>query len=125
MSDSNGDISDELLELVGATDKKRKRCEGSSKSEAKRRKAAYVVPPCLRCPIPIASPCSPSMDTTSDSDGPESEEDDIEENPYPLEGKYINEYDRRLYTATFAHCIPGPIDNLTGYRKCVKQNARK
>jgi len=39
MSDSDGDFSDELLELAGATEKKRKRREGSSKSEAKRRKA--------------------------------------------------------------------------------------
>jgi len=60
------------------------------------------------------------MDTTSDADGPESEEDDIEENPYPLEGKYIDEYDRQRYTATFAHCLPSPTDNLTGYWKCLK-----
>jgi hypothetical protein len=53
------------------------------------------------------------MDTTS-------EEDDIEENPYPLDGKYIDEYDRRRYTATFAHCPPSPIDNLAGYWKCAK-----
>jgi len=39
MSDSDGDFSDELLELAGATEKKRKRREGSSRSEAKRRKA--------------------------------------------------------------------------------------
>lgn len=39
MSDSDGDFSDELLELAGATEKKRKRREGSSKSGAKRRKA--------------------------------------------------------------------------------------
>jgi RNA polymerase-associated protein RTF1 len=47
MSDSDGDFSDELLELAGATEKKRKRREGSSKSEVKRRKAEYVVPPYL------------------------------------------------------------------------------
>jgi hypothetical protein len=58
------------------------------------------------------------MDTTSDADGPESEED--EENPYPLEGKYVDEYDRQRYTATFAHCLPSPIDSLTGYWKCPK-----
>ena len=40
------------------------------------------------------------MDTTSDADGPESEEDGIEENPYPLDGKYMDEYDRQRYTAT-------------------------
>jgi RNA polymerase-associated protein RTF1 len=73
MSDSDGDFSDELLELAGATEKKRKRREGSSKSEAKRRKAAGEI------------------DSTSDADGPESEE----ENPYPLEGKYTDEYDRQ------------------------------
>jgi hypothetical protein len=39
MSDSDGDFSDELLELAGATEKKRKRREGSSRNEAKRRKA--------------------------------------------------------------------------------------
>ena len=39
MSDSDGDFSDELLELAGATEKKRKRRERSSKGEAKRRKA--------------------------------------------------------------------------------------
>ena len=47
MSDSDGDFSDELLELAGATEKKRKRREGSSKSEVKRRKAEYVEPPYL------------------------------------------------------------------------------
>ncbi|KAH9972582.1 hypothetical protein BGW80DRAFT_1313604 [Lactifluus volemus] len=77
MSDSDGDFSDELLELAGATEKKRKRREGSSKGETKRRKA------------------DPGMDSTSDGDGPESEEDDVEENPYPLEGKYIDELDRQ------------------------------
>ena len=46
------------------------------------------------------SPRSPSMDTTSDADGPESEEDGSEENPYPLDGKYMDEYDRQRYTAT-------------------------
>jgi hypothetical protein len=40
------------------------------------------------------------MDTTSDADGPESEEDDVDENPYPLDGKYIDEYDRQQYAAT-------------------------
>ena len=57
MSDSDGDFSDELLELAGATEKKRKRREGSSKSEVKRRKAEYVVHPCLLYyPVPIAFP---------------------------------------------------------------------
>jgi len=38
------------------------------------------------------------MDSTSDADGPESEEDDVEENPYPLDGKFIDEYDRQRYS---------------------------
>ena len=120
MSDSDGDFSDELLELAGATEKKRKRREGSSKSEAKRRKAEYVVLFTHSTLYQLLSSRSPSMDTTSDADGPESEEDDIEENPYPLEGKYIDEYDRQRYTATVAHCLLGPIDNITGYWKCPK-----
>ena len=55
--------------------------------------------------------CSPGMDSTSDVDGPESEEDDVEENPYPLDGKYIDEYDRQRYTATCVHCLASPADN--------------
>ena len=66
-----------------------------------------------------------SIDTTSDADGPESEENDIEEIPYPLDGKYIDEYDRQRYVATFAPCILSAIENLTGYWKCPKLNARK
>jgi RNA polymerase-associated protein RTF1 len=56
MSDPDGDLSDELLELAGATEKKRKRRhgEGSSMSESKRWKAEYVVPRLLY-PVPIAS----------------------------------------------------------------------
>ena len=53
------------------------------------------------------------MDSTSDADGPESEEDDVEENPYPLDGKYIDEYDRQRYTATCVHCLASPADNST------------
>ncbi len=56
---------------------------------------------------------SPGMDSTSDADGPESEEDDVEENPYPLDGKYIDEYDRQRYTATFVHCPPSLTDDST------------
>jgi hypothetical protein len=42
------------------------------------------------------------MDSTSDADGPESEEDDVEENPYPLDGKFIDEYDRQRYSHAWA-----------------------
>jgi len=48
------------------------------------------------------------------------EEDDVEKNPYPLDGKYIDEYDRQRCIATFPHCFPSPIDSLTGYWKCQK-----
>ncbi|KAA1472016.1 plus-3-domain-containing protein [Dentipellis sp. KUC8613] len=76
MSDSEGDFSDELLELAGATEKKRKRRQSSAKNGAKRRKA--------------------EMDSGSehDQEAPESEEDEEEHNPYPLEGKYIDDADR-------------------------------
>lgn len=39
MSDSDGDFSDELLELAGATEKKRKKRQAAKTS--KRRKAEY------------------------------------------------------------------------------------
>ncbi|GBE89807.1 RNA polymerase-associated protein [Sparassis crispa] len=75
MSDSEGDISDELLELAGATEKKRKKRQAKS-STPKRRKADVMV------------------DSDSDSEEPESEEED-QTNPYPLEGKYIDDADRQ------------------------------
>ena len=53
------------------------------------------------------------MDSTSDADGPESEEDGVEENPYPLDGKYIDEYDRQRYTATLGHRLPSITDDST------------
>lgn len=53
----------------------------------------------------------PGMDSTSDADGPESEEDGVEENPYPLDGKYVDEYDRQRYTATLGHCLPSLTDD--------------
>jgi len=40
MSDSEGDIDDELLELAGATEKKRKKRPTSSKSPSKKRRKA-------------------------------------------------------------------------------------
>ena len=44
MSDSDGDIDDELLELAGATEKKRKRqVSGSKQSGNKKRKSRYVL----------------------------------------------------------------------------------
>lgn len=64
----------------------------------------------------MPSPRSPDVQyTSSDADGSGCEEDGIEENPYPLDGKYIDEYDRQRYTATLAHSLPSRIDNLTGY----------
>lgn len=75
MADSDGDFSDELLELAGATEKKRKRRQGRMSaahgSPTKRRRAG------------------------ADSDAePESEDEDEQANPYPLEGKYKDEFDR-------------------------------
>ncbi|KAH8102183.1 plus-3-domain-containing protein [Cristinia sonorae] len=72
MSDSDGDFSDELLELAGATEKKRRKRQAQSKT--KRRK--------------------PDV-SDSEADQPESEEEDVRTNPYPLEGKYTDEYDRQ------------------------------
>ncbi|KAF8836997.1 plus-3-domain-containing protein [Paxillus ammoniavirescens] len=73
MSDSDGDIDDELLELAGATEKKRKRqASGSKQSGTKKRKA--------------------SMSESEPDNEPESEDEQL--NPYPLEGKYEDEADR-------------------------------
>ncbi|KAI0827453.1 plus-3-domain-containing protein [Trametes gibbosa] len=73
MSDSEGDIDDELLALAGESERKRKRSQPNTSS--KRRKADV------------------GEDTDSDPARPESE-DETETNPYPLEGKYIDEADR-------------------------------
>lgn len=77
MSDSEGDIDDELLELAGATERKRKKRQAEGSKSSKRRKA------------------SSSDDEDSDAEQPESEEEDAEANPYPLEGKYVDEADRQ------------------------------
>ncbi|KAI0073603.1 plus-3-domain-containing protein [Panus rudis PR-1116 ss-1] len=78
MSDSEGDLSDELLELAGEglnSEKKRKKRHSQSKSN-KRRKA--------------------EVSSDSEEDAPESEEEEhSSSNPYPLEGKYIDEADRQ------------------------------
>ncbi|OSD00428.1 plus-3-domain-containing protein [Trametes coccinea BRFM310] len=75
MSDSEGDIDDELLALAGGeSERKRKRSQPNSSS--KRRKAEA------------------EDDSDSDGEQPESEEEQTQRNPYPLEGKYIDEEDR-------------------------------
>ncbi|KAI0672359.1 plus-3-domain-containing protein [Trametes maxima] len=73
MSDTDGDIDDELLALAGESERKRKRSQPNTSS--KRRKADV------------------GDETESDAELPESE-DETETNPYPLEGKYIDEADR-------------------------------
>ncbi|TFY60930.1 hypothetical protein EVJ58_g4828 [Rhodofomes roseus] len=75
MSDSEGDISDELLELAGATEKKRRKRQAQG-SGAKRRRADR------------------GPEEASDADQTESE-DEEERNPYPFEGKYVDEADRQ------------------------------
>ncbi|KAI0634196.1 hypothetical protein C8Q77DRAFT_1110366 [Trametes polyzona] len=76
MSDSEGDIDDELLALAGESERKRKRSQPNSSSSSKRRKA------------------DAGDETESDAERPESEDEPTETNPYPLEGKYIDEADR-------------------------------
>ncbi|KAI0719836.1 plus-3-domain-containing protein [Cerioporus squamosus] len=73
MSSSEGDIDDELLELAGATEKKRKRSQQNNPS--KRRKADM------------------GDDTASEGGDKESDEE-ADSNPYPLEGKFVDEADR-------------------------------
>ncbi|KAG1872962.1 hypothetical protein DFJ58DRAFT_760541 [Suillus subalutaceus] len=74
MSDFEGDFDDELLELAGATEKKRKHQASSSKASAAKKRRTEV------------------SDDSDAEDGPESEEEsDVK---FPLEGKYIDESDR-------------------------------
>ncbi|KAG1719194.1 hypothetical protein EDB19DRAFT_1787098 [Suillus lakei] len=74
MSDFEGDFDDELLELAGATEKKRKHQASSSKASAAKKRRTEV------------------SDDSDAEDGPESEEES--EVKYQLEGKYIDESDR-------------------------------
>lgn len=96
MSDSDEAFSDELLELAGATDKKRKRRQNGAKG-SKRRKAECVT----YCSIPLPEHSNiiltllrATAQSESEGDGPESEEEENDLNPYPLENKYTDEYDR-------------------------------
>ncbi|KAG1737572.1 uncharacterized protein EDB91DRAFT_1140758 [Suillus paluster] len=74
MSDFEGDFDDELLELAGATEKKRKHQASSSRASAAKKRRTEV-----------------SDDSEAEGE-PESEEES--EVKYPLEGKYIDESDR-------------------------------
>lgn len=74
MSDSEGDFSDELLELAGATEKKRRKRQAQSNS-SKRKRADL-------------------SHTESDSDDAKPDAEGDKSNPYPLEGKYIDDADR-------------------------------
>ncbi|KAG0703565.1 hypothetical protein DFH29DRAFT_916098 [Suillus ampliporus] len=74
MSDFEGDFDDELLELAGATEKKRKHQASSSRASATKKRRTEV------------------SDDSEPEGEPESEEES--EVKYPLEGKYIDESDR-------------------------------
>ena len=71
MSDSEGDFSDELLELAGATEKKRRKHQSNHSNKKQKSNV--------------------SMES-DDSDQDVDSEDDS--NPFPLEGKYVDEADR-------------------------------
>ena len=73
MSNSEGDIDDELLALAtGSSEKQHRKGRQGSSSKGKKRKA----------------------EVSSESEDLEPESEDDQANPYPLEGKYIDEYDR-------------------------------
>ncbi|EIW79650.1 plus-3-domain-containing protein [Coniophora puteana RWD-64-598 SS2] len=72
MSDSEGDFSDELLELAGATEKKRRKRQSSNHSNKKAKSNVSM--------------------GSDESDRDVDSEDDL--NPFPLEGKYVDEADR-------------------------------
>ena len=56
---------------------------------------------------------SVEMGSDSDQDDePESEEDSAESNPYPIEGKYIDEEDRERYVDFPFHLYCIPVSNV-------------
>lgn len=79
MSESEYDLDDELLDLAGASEKKRSR---SSKSHSRKRKVG-----------------------SDDERDIESEDMDVSEDenadPFPYEGQYIDAEDKRRFVATF------------------------
>lgn len=92
MSDSDGNIDDELLELAGATEKKRKRQAGGQKQSGNKKRK----PRCGLFPVYFAQSFIRLSTSASESDSenaPESEEDQ-DANPFPLEGKYEDDADR-------------------------------
>ena len=114
MSDSEGDFSDELLELAGATEKKRRKRQASQgKSSSKKRKSGSVLYLLLALffveGVALQHPpnhshfsvlttilYSASVGSDSEDMQPESEENDVSSlNPYPLEDKYVDEADRQ------------------------------
>ena len=92
MSDSDGDFSDELLELAGAGEKRRKK---SASKQAKRRKAEWATSyiHCIKPTLMRSSRQSDPVEVASDNDY-ESEEGDSAPS-YPLEGKFVDEADRQ------------------------------
>ncbi|KAI0701840.1 hypothetical protein BC835DRAFT_1322511 [Cytidiella melzeri] len=75
MSDSEGDFSDELLELAGATEKRRRKRQSQGKPMKRRR-------------------VSGDASASESSETAQSEHEVETENPYPFEGKYVDEGDR-------------------------------
>ncbi|KAF8960863.1 hypothetical protein BDZ97DRAFT_1273077 [Flammula alnicola] len=116
MSDFEDDIDDQLLELAGATEKKKKRRQPSSGSGSgnvggsgksgvngsKKRRAER-------------------MDTDSDKGDAESEEE--MEDPYPLEGKYRDEADKRELLAMTEFQREQILEERSGERQRI-QNAK-
>jgi RNA polymerase-associated protein RTF1 len=98
MSDSEGfDLDDEILELAGEGEKKRKARRSAAKASKRRRHECVQL--LLLNQLEILNLGSTDM---SESEGealePESEEDE-DANPYPLEGKYKDEEDRERYVS--------------------------
>ena len=98
-TDSEGDFSDELLELAGASEKKRKRRQTKS-SGSKRRKPECVALSSSLLQNVTEHLLSVKLDTSEDE--PESEEEIEDFNPYPFDGKYVDEADRQKCVVAFA-----------------------
>ncbi|KAG6860801.1 hypothetical protein C0995_007511 [Termitomyces sp. Mi166 len=97
---SDLELEDELHALAGV-DKKRKRSQGSSKASSSKKRKADM--------------------SDSEREGPESEEGE-EDEPYPLEGKFIDEADRLRTTLSSLQLSLMDMDSLMQMNEIEREN---
>ncbi|KAH9474656.1 RNA polymerase-associated protein [Psilocybe cubensis] len=110
MSDFEDDIDDQLLELAGATEKKKKRRQQHSTGSAGSGKGSG------------GKSLKRKERMDSDSENDVESEDDMQD-PYPLEGKYKDEADKRELLAMTEFQREQVLEERAGERQRI-QNAR-